>query len=132
MIPVVFINCKSVPYTELIMAGKKKYETRTRNTLKTLTGKRVLIAETGKGKPVVKCSARIEKAVVIDTRKTWNAYRKTTCVPKNGKHDWTPKTKVKYLYELKNVIPVPEFIPKNGKRHGRTWMEYNGKEGIEQ
>ena len=58
--PVVFINCKLYPFIDLILSCIKVYETRNKNTLKQLAGKRVLLCETGHGEKVVRGSAVIE------------------------------------------------------------------------
>ena len=127
MIPIIFINSASVPFVDLIMSGKKIYETRSRNVLRFLfdTGSPFLIAETGKGKPVVKCSARIRSITVIYTEEEWHTLRTWHTVPIGSAYDWKPSTKKKVLYELEDIRPVSvPFTPSEGKRHGRTWMEY--------
>ena len=128
MIPVVFINCKSVPFIDEIIKGSKIYETRSRNTLRSLVGKRVMLCETGKGKSLVRCSARIVNAFPVLSFREWDTFRDNTCVPFDSTYDWKPGTKIKWLYELSDVIieSVP-FHPTEGIRHGRVWMEYNGK-----
>lgn len=126
MIPIVFINCNEFKFVSQILEHKKIYETRNRNTLKSLVGKRVLIAETGKGKPVVKCYAVISFVMVIRTRSWFDTLRTDTRIAIGSKYDWKPGTVVKYFYKLDDVQPVPEFIPPEGFRHGRTWMEYAG------
>lgn len=129
MIPVVWINCRSVPYVEKIMNLSKIYETRSVNSLRSLVGKRVLICETGKGKSMVRCSARIVNAFPVRSAYEWDMFREYTCVPVGSEYDWQPDTKVKWLYELDSILieSVP-FHPAEGKRHGRVWMEYAGKE----
>lgn len=130
MIPVLFINSRSVPFVDLIMNGTKVYETRSRNVLRSLaeSGKRFLIAETGNGKPLVKCSARIRSVIVIKTQESWDLFRPLHSVPAGSAYDWKPETKKKVLYELDSALPVSApFHPAEGKRHGRTWMEYNGR-----
>ena len=63
MTPVIFINCKEQPFLDRILSGRKKFETRTRNTLGRFLdhamNDRVLLAETGHGRPVIRASARI-------------------------------------------------------------------------
>jgi len=126
MIPVVFINCSLHPFLDMIMADVKLDETRTRNTLRSVTGSRVLFAETGRGrKPLVRCSAVLLDPIVVRSRETWDMLRNSHCVPAGSKYDWQPWTKVKYLYPIINVVPVVPFVPPEGVRHGRTWMEYN-------
>ena len=111
------------------MTGKKKYETRSSNMLRSLIGHRVMLAETGNGKPLVRCSARISEVVECFTQEAYESYRRFHAVPVGSEYDWKPGTKKKVLYRLDNVIREPEpFHPAEGKRHGRTWMEYNGRE----
>ena len=129
MTPVIFINCSREPFVNWIMDGLKQYETRTRNTLKSLLtwalGERVLIAETGHGAPVVRCSAVIDRYVAVYTREQWEEYLQYTWVPVGSEYDWKPDTKVKYLYHLTDVKPVDPFeLPKSCRRHGRVWAEY--------
>lgn len=124
MIPVLFINCSSVPFVQLIMNRTKVYETRSRNMLRSLVGKRVMIAATGKGKPLVMCSAMICNSFPVQSHYEWEMFRDYTCVPVGSVYDWTDKTKVKWLYELSDIRPVRfPFHPEDGKRHGRVWME---------
>lgn len=133
MIPVIFINCKDEPFVDAIIDGRKVYETRNRNSLRSLLfwalGQRILIAETGHGDPVVKCSAVIDHFGSVYTEERWDSLRKVHCVPKDSKYDWKPDTKVKWLYHLSDVRPVEPFIPV-GIRHGRVWMEHNVTEKL--
>lgn len=129
MIPVLFINCSSFPFVDEIIKGNKIFETRSRDSLRFLVGKRVMICQTGTGKSLVRCSARIVNAFPVSSFHEWDMFRDYTIVPALGPYDWKHDTKVKWLYELSNVIieSVP-FHPAPGFRHGRVWMEYNGKE----
>ena len=128
MIPILYINCSSAPYVDDIMRHLKLYETRSRDTLRSLVGRRVLIAQTGKGPSVVMCSARIRSGFELTTEAAWNMFRKYTRVPEGDRYDWTPSTRSRWLYELVDVCPVPvPFHPADGVRHGRVWMEYAGK-----
>ena len=129
MTPILFINSSEVPFVDLILSGQKIYETRSRHVLRSAfeRGTRILIAETGKGKPVVRCSACIGSYRIIYTEDAWNRYRAFHAVPAGSAYDWKPDTKKKVLYELCDVQPVPvPFTPPDSKRHGRVWMEYNG------
>ena len=128
-LPIVFINCRKYAFINWIMAGAKIYETRNKNTLKSLIGKRVYIAETGKGKrPIIKCIATIDSVLIIDNFEDYNNLRDETMIEKNSVFDWKQETKRKYLYKLSNIEKISAFIPKEGKRHGFVWMEYAGKE----
>lgn len=129
MTPVVFINCTIEPYVDDIICHLKQYETRTRNTLDSLVGIRVLLAETGHGNPLVKCSAVIDQVVSVYTREQWEEYLEQTWIPVGSMHDWQPNTKVKYLYHLTDVQRVAPFsLPKSCHRHGRVWAEYREEE----
>lgn len=128
MIPAVFINCTVEPYVDDIMSFLKQYETRTRNTLGRFLGERILIAETGHGAPLVKCSAVIDEIVTVTAKEDWDKYLELTWVPVGSRHDWQPGTKVKYLYHLTDVHQVEPFrLPPDCRRHGRVWAEYEGR-----
>lgn len=127
MTPVIFINCKVEPYIDDIMCHLKEYETRNRNTLGRFLGERVLLAETGSGAPLVRCSSVIDQIISVHTREAWEEYLGQTWVPVGSKHDWQPDTKVKWLYSLSDVRPVEPFrLPSSCRRHGRVWAEYEG------
>jgi len=130
MIPVLLIN-RSFPFVDHIMARRKTFETRTRNTLKTLLswalGERILIAETGHGSPLVRCSAVIDQVVSVRSREEWDRLRSDTCIPVGSQYDWKPDTKVKWLYHLTDVRQLEPFrLPPSCRRHGRVWAEYEG------
>ena len=125
MLPIVFINCAAAPFIDDIIDGRKTYETRTRDTLRQFVGRRVLLAETGNGRPVVRCSAVITCAGPVADRATWQKMRCCTCVPSGSRYDWQPGTHRKWLYGLSSVVPCFPFIPHEDVRHGRVWMEYN-------
>lgn len=126
MIPIIFINCKHQPFVSDIISGLKQYETRNRNTLGRFLGDRVLLAETGHGRPLVRCSCQIDQIVEVFTREKWEKYRQFAWVPVGSDYDWQPDTKKKVLYRLADVQPVEPFHPVHGRRHGRIWMEYKG------
>lgn len=131
MIPVIFINCRTYPFLQWIMDREKRYETRTKNTMKTLMetylGKRILLAETGNGDPVIRCSAVIDEVIEVRSRSEWEHYRSETMVVSGSEYDWKPETKVKWLYRLSDVQPVNPFpLPRSCYRHGRIWAEYEG------
>lgn len=127
MIPILFINCKSAPFVDEIIKRNKIYETRSQNTLKSLIGKRVLICQTGRGESLVRCSARICKAFPVTSFFAWDMFRDYTCVSSDSPYEWKPDTKIKWLYELSDIVKLSPFHPADGIRHGRVWMEYNRK-----
>ena len=124
--PVIFINCSRHPFLSWITDGLKRYETRTRNTLGRFIGERVLLAETGHGRPLVKCSAVIDQVISVRSREAWEEYLQDTWIPVGSTYDWKPDTKVKWLYLLKDVRPVAQSfrLPQSCRRHGRVWAEY--------
>lgn len=129
MVPVIFINSSSAPYVDLILAGLKTFETRSRDTLGCLKGQRVLIAESGKRRPpIIRASAFIgTKSVRIENAEDWGWFRASHQVPYGTEYDWKPDTKVKYMYQLIDVRPCVPFVPELGKRHGRVWAELDEK-----
>lgn len=122
-ISVLFINCSLFPFLDRIISLRKPWETRSRNTLRALIGCRVYLAETGRRRPLVRCSAVIGAPLVIRSRKEWNQYRSACCITRGSQYDWKPWTKQKYLYPLLDVVPCSPFTPPEGLRHGRVWME---------
>ena len=125
MTSVIFINCKKEPFVDDIICYLKEYETRNRNTLGRFLGERILIAETGKGAPLVKCSAVIDECIEVYTREQWDEYLELTWVPIGSSYDWQPDTKKKVLYHLSDIRQVTPFrLPYSAKRHGRVWAEY--------
>jgi len=129
MIPVVFINCRAVPFLLYIMQKLKVYETRNRDTLKNLTERRVYLAETGNGTPMVRCSAVLLPAITVRSRSEWSKLRRETLVPACSKYDWNSKTTAKYLYRITDIkpVPVPFPLPADSVRHGRIWAEYKNE-----
>ena len=124
MTPVIFINCSAEPFVNDIMSGLKQYETRTRNTLGRFLGDRVLLAETGHGRPLVKCSAVIDHVISVYTREKWEEYLEASWIPVGSMYDWQPDTKVKWLYHLTDIQPVVPFrLGPDCRRHGRVWAE---------
>ena len=119
---IVYINCSVFPFVDLIIANKKVYETRNRNTLKSLIGQEIYLAETGKGKATVKAKCTITDLVTVTDKATYNRYRKETQVAKGSVFDFCSSTKAKYLYRLDNVQPVEPFpVPDNTVKHGRVY-----------
>lgn len=121
---ILYINCKLFPFIDLIISGLKLFETRNRNTLKTLIGKTVYLAETGKGKATVKATCIIREPVIITDKAVYESYRNKTMIETGSEYDWKSSTKQKVLYPLENVRSVPAFpVPGNVVRHGRIYAE---------
>lgn len=127
-IPTVFINCRKYPFIGLIRVSLKVYETRNRNTLRTLVGKRVILAETGNGTPVAGCTAVIGEPLKITHRVIWEEVRRSACIDSGSSYDWKPDTKQKYIYPLYDVRTIAPYQITKGRRHGRVWMEFTPDE----
>lgn len=125
MTPIIFINCHESPFLDDILMLRKPFETRTRDTLRSLVGLRVLLAETGHGRPLVRGSATIKNSKVVSTRAGWEMVRKSACIRSGSRYDWKPWTRKKVLYYLSDVCECVPFVPPEGIRHGYVWMEYN-------
>ena len=124
MIPVIFINCKEYPFVDWILSGKKKCETRNKNTLGRFIGERIMIAETGNGRPLVRCTAVISRCIGVYSKQSWREHVSEDDVPLGSSYDWKDDTKKKVVYTLKDIRPVKPYHP-DGLRHGRVWMECN-------
>lgn len=122
---ILFINCKLFPFVQWIIDKEKIYETRNKNTLQSLIGKTVYIAETGKGKkPIIRCKCTISGLVTVYSKREYNQYRKQTKIVKNSSFDWNKSTVKKCLYKLDNVTQCKPFeLPDNIIRHGRIYCE---------
>ncbi len=121
----VFVNSKHVPYARKIVEGSKLFESRTKNTLKKLVGKRVGIIETGNGYPMIVGEVTIGNPRFV-TKRMWDGlYRALSCVPYGSEYDASDEGK--WCYEMKEPIPYDEpiFLPKNAIRHGRAWCEFD-------
>lgn len=127
MTPAIFINCKEVPYIEKILAREKPDETRSRNVLGKFTGMRVLLVETGNGKPMVRGSVVVGESHPVRNRIAWDCIRNRTHVPAGSRYDWKDSTQIKWLTPmLRPMMCEPFPLPADAVRHGRTWAEYTG------
>ena len=122
---ILFINCKLFPFVQWIISGLKTYETRNKNTLQSLIGRTVYLAETGKGKtPIIRCKCDITSVITVTDNTTYNRYRKYTRIKKGSVFDWNKATVKKCLYKLDNVQRCTPFeLPCNVVRHGRIYCE---------
>lgn len=117
----IYINCKNTPFIDLIIKGLKPYETRTRNVLASLVGKRVALIETGKGCPTIRAMATIESARTVSYGDV--VARTAACII-GTPYDVVPG-KSKVFYKLANVTPVtPYKLPDNRINHGRSYTEW--------
>jgi len=95
------INVKSdgnISYSDLIIDGKKKYETRNTNSLKPYIGKRVSIVRTGQGKAVAIGSVEIGNPIEVD-EDDFRKYEKDHLVSAGSKFDIVSGG-TKFLYPM--------------------------------
>lgn len=116
-----YVNCSKTPFVDLMAARLKPWETRPRNTLGPLVGKRVDIIETGKGKPTIKATATVRSSTIVSYDDV--TMRKAACIYGTD-YDIKPgQTKV--FYELVNVRKVkPRRVPTDHINHGRAYTEF--------
>lgn len=119
----IFINSRKVPYARLIVDGVKTYETRTKNTLRPLVGRRVAIIETGMGSPMIIGFATIDGADYFE-HDAFEGIRSLTCIPAGSKYD--DGGRGKWCYKLSDPYPLYEAVPlpSDAIRHGRAWCEF--------
>lgn len=123
----IFVNENGcVHYAQLIAEGIKTIETRNRNMLKSLVGKRVAIVKTRRGKlPMI--------VGYVDITGSWfcpinmyDQYRDQTLVPVGSSYDVHGKGKwFYYLENAEECFPFP--LPEDAVRHGLSWCEYEDK-----
>ena len=104
-----------VNYADLIVSGKKYYETRNTNSLKPYIGKRVGIIETKRGKKAQLVGyATIGEPQVVN-QKTFNQLMPLHLVSPGSKFDIKPG-KTKHLYPIIDPIKLPQPIDASSTR----------------
>lgn len=119
----IYINCKEYPFIDWIISGSKLYETRTKDTLSKLVGKRVFLIETGKHSvPVVRAVAKIAWS---DRCSYSDVIARKQARIKDTKYDIKPGSE-KVFYFLMSVHPVynPFPVPASRVNHGRSYTEF--------
>jgi predicted transcriptional regulator len=104
-IPIIGINVRDdgdIHYADLIVDGKKKYESRRTNSLNPYIGKTVGIIRTGNRPAVAIGQATIGEPIIVDADK-FDKLRNQHLVPKNSKFD-IDIDGTKYLYPMINPI----------------------------
>ncbi|NBO36795.1 ASCH domain-containing protein, partial [bacterium] len=104
-IPTIGINIRNdgdIFYADLIVDGKKKYESRRTNSLNPYIGKTVGIVRTGKGPATAIGQVTIGEPIIVDADK-FDKLRNKHLVPKNSKFD-IDIDGTKYLYPMINPV----------------------------
>ena len=125
----IFVNEDEYPFAEWIVGGLKKYETRNKDMLKHLFGRRVAIVSTKRGrKPCVVGYATITEKIKLypcdRTESQWEMrYREDAMIPRYSKYDNVSNGKV--LYRMSNTEKCePYTIPNDTVYHGRSWCSW--------
>jgi len=120
----IFVNSDGcVPYADAIVGGYKRIETRNRDMLRDLVGKKVAVIRTRRGK-----NPTIVGYVTIDSKafanvKEFELVRQYTLIPPGSKYDVHGKGK--WLYSLRDAEQCePYALPMDAVRHGRSWCEF--------
>ena len=103
--PTIGINIRNdgdIHYADLIVDGKKKYESRMTNSLKPYIGKTVGIVRTGNGPATAIGQVTIGEPIIFDAEE-FNKLRNQHLVPNGSKFDIEPNG-TKYLYPMINPI----------------------------
>ena len=120
----IFINDDYMTYTNFILIGLKLWETRNRNMLGRLIGRRVALISTSKYHThQIVGYATISEARHVSLEEFDMWYRTPSIIVEGSKYDCTEKGK--WLYRMRNperceTIPLPD----NTIRHGRSWCEF--------
>ena len=121
----IFVNSDGcVPYADAIVSGIKTIETRSRDMLSQLVGKRVAVVSTRRGKNPTIVGYVLIKSKLFVNAKAFEIFRDATLIPVGSKYDVHGKGKWLYsLGEAEKCEPYP--LPKSAARHGRSWCEFD-------
>lgn len=120
----IFVNSDGcVPYADAIVSGAKPIETRNKDMLSNLVGKRVAVVRTRRGKnPTIVGYVRIKSKLFVNA-KAFEVFRDATLIPVGSKYDCHGKGKwLYYLEDAEKCLPYP--LPESAVRHGRSWCEF--------
>lgn len=119
----IHINDSKFPYTDMILCGGKKMETRFKPTLHPFIGQRVAIIRTGKGPATVVGTVEIAEKRWCN-KEEFEALREWHRVPKGSKHD-IGESGGKWCYRLKNAkkLDKPIVIGSKGFTGNRVYRE---------
>lgn len=120
----IFVNADgSVDYADAIVSRKKKVETRKRNMLKPLYGKRVAIVKTKRNtKPTVVGYATIT-CMFHYPKEYLDNIRDHTLIPEGSRYDSDENGKWCYWMSWAEKCK-PFLLPADAVRHGRSWCEF--------
>jgi len=113
----------------MMLEGMKIYETRDRDSLRTLLGQTVSIIRTGNGPATVVGYARIASKIVISDMEKDGTHAKLlfsqSCIGETSKYRRFKSGK-KYFYGLENVTACDPYEPIRKAYHGFSYAEIYG------
>ena len=120
----IFVNENGVRYAYAIVHGYKTIETRNRNMLSALIGKRVAVIRTKRNcNPLVVGYVTIESCFFCkanDFGKIWKEH----LIPTGSQYDCN-NGRGKWCYRLSDAEKCDPFeLPSSAIRHGRSWCEF--------
>lgn len=119
----IFVNENGIRYADAIIKGYKVIETRNRDMLRSLVGKRVAIVRTKRGKlPMIVGYVDIVAKKFVSVEEFGDLFD-MHLVPPGSYFD--AKNKGKWCYYLENPEKCDPFpLPTDAVRHGMSWCEY--------
>ena len=120
----IFVNENGcVPYPFAIVARYKTIETRNKNMLSALVGKRVAVIRTGRGKvPTIIGEVDIVRSAFCPAA-DFDKYYDQHLVQPGSKY--ACHSRGKWFYFLENAKPCDHYaLPSSAIRHGRSWCEF--------
>lgn len=127
----IHINDSKFPYTDMILCGGKKMETRFKPTLHPFIGQRVAIIRTGKGPATIVGTVKILDAAWCD-RETFKHIRFLHMVRSGSKEDVGDRVHCgKWCYRLREPVRLekPIVIGSKGFTGNRTYRIVDIEEG---
>ena len=120
----IFVNEDGgVHYAQAIVSGHKTIETRSKNMLSKLVGKRVAVIRTRHGKQPMVLGYVDVVGAARRNGKWLNDNRNLTLIPPGSKYDTNSWAKWCYfLNSPEKCEPYP--LPDEAVRHGRSWCEF--------
>ena len=121
----IFINEDVFPFAHAIADRRKPVETRNKNMLKNLYGKRVALISTRRGKLPTICGYATITCMFYYPAEYLNNIRRDTLIPAGSKYDPKPGGG-KWCYWMSYPETCAEYtLPENAIRHGRSWCEFS-------
>ena len=119
----IFVN-NNYPFASCIVRGLKTIETRNRNMLKRLVGKRVAIVRTETGEPTEIIGYVTITEAWHCSQEDFQLYEMFHLVPAGSKYDAGKNGKWMYDLEDARIALRRLQLPADTIRHGMSWVEF--------